>query len=183
MTTRENIPLIGFYHLIPTRLDGDTMDFFKYIDEKEVVGDFLKTCSINDFIYVIVSLFKDTYPNAASFSYYISENYKKEEVTEGKEISNEKPKHRTDIAEFKWHYYLSPEIAAEYYLKKLEFTFSKKENQQDLLDSAEEALVGKTFTTASGEVSIENSPISSIKITDTAFELIINEDMVVYYYY
>lgn len=182
MTTRENIPLIGFYHLIPMRLDGDTMDLFKYIDEKEEVDNFLRNCSLRDFTYVMVSLFKDTYPNAGGFSYYISENYKKEKVTSDNEISIEKPKHRTDIAEFKWYYYNSPVIVSEHHLKKLEFTFSKKENQQDLLNAAMEALIGKTCTSTSKKISVENSPISSIEITDTSFELVINEDMVIYYY-
>lgn len=181
MTTKENIPLIGFYHQIPVRLDGDILDWFKYDDQNEETDNYLRTCTIQDFIYVIVTLFKDQYPDAAAFSFHISENYKREESVPNYRVTLGKPKHRADIAEFKWHYSLSPEIAGDYYLTKLEIIFAKRENRQDLLDAILEALMDNIFTNGPGEIAVKNSPISSIKLTERAFELVVNKDMIVYY--
>lgn len=169
---KEQLNLEPFYYVEPMRIiDNDpdaTFEFFyKYDKEKEKIKDFLKQSSLDDFLWVIISVFKDEFGDGALLSSFISETVSKEDVSNGL-IINKKPLHRNDIKSLKFKY------TDEDYFDWLEFEITNPLVNIDTI--IEEVLAEKEFTKNGNTYTLEsNSGIDYINVTPTFFKLKANE--------
>ena len=182
MKNKDTLDFSGFFKQTPLRVGDGGWTMLEFVEEELEVEAFLKKCTIYDFIYVIVTLFKDKYPNTGSFGYFIAQEV---EGTTKNNITTyiKKPKHRNDIKEFVWIYNSEdPLIKHHYfYLKSLDIKFKDVLNIEKTKTEIEEALKGKQFTKEANKYIVEDSAIDYIEITTNSFYLKVNESKTVHY--
>ena len=179
---KQDVNLIGFYYQEPLQVDGDISNsvMFKYDDERERVISFLKECSLNDFIYVMIRLFKDKYPDAGLLAAYISERDKS--IRQGqKKIESGSSILRDDITQFYWHYHLDELKNVSYYLEQVTFSFKDEINLEDLINTTIESIEGKEFELTENTILVKDSAIDRFILSSTQIEIWVNPEKVVRY--
>lgn len=182
MKNKDTLDFRGFYKQTPLRVGDGGWTMLEFFEEDLEVECFLKNCTFYDFIYVIVTLFKDKYPNTGSLSFHIAKDNIESTINKNIKTYIRKPKHRNDIKEFVWVYDLEdPLIKHHYHLKSLEIKFKDTIDINKTKTDIEEALKGKTFTKEGSKFIVDNSAIDYIEITSNSFYLKVNESKTVHY--
>lgn len=181
MATKDSLDFSGFFEVTPLRLDGDVMDMLKHLDSRGDVRDFLKDCPVEEFIYILVKLFKDTYPDTGGFGYYIGE--KQRELRERQlKTTWHTPKYRKDIEEIIYVYDTEdPLVNYEFHLISMELKFRILLNTDKVKKEIKEALGGKQYEQDGNKFTVQDSAIEYLEVSENKFFLKVNESKKVYY--
>ncbi len=172
---KKTIDISGFYYKTPTRVDGDIMESFEEYFKIDTVSDFLKESTFSDFLYLIIRIFKEDYPDVRSLATEISEKIKRSTPAVYKSIF------RKEIDEIKWEYFINSENKFEYYLKKMRFKFNSNINGLNFINVIKEVLDDLDYEFNSDLFIIKNNSIEEILISTDFLELKINVDKIKYY--
>ena len=183
MKSKEELNFIGYYYQEPMMLDGDPLDLFKYAEENAEVRDFLKVCSIEDFIWVIINLFKDKYANGSQLSAHITASNWKEDngvLEDNIKTYIEKPLYRNDIDDITIIYDLEEFVPTREHM--ISFGFNILEPLDDINIVVEEILGNNNFIREGDKYILdENSAIKHLVVRPDYFLLKINESKIVYF--
>ncbi|WP_452599006.1 hypothetical protein [Pontimicrobium sp. MEBiC01747] len=176
-------PLIRDYDVMGIDFERRAWDK-KYEKGEDKFRNFIRKCSLENFIYIYINIFTEKFPNVLRLAFTFSGNLSQpeEQINEFNEFD------RSDITSLITKEYIGP-IKNEFdpgdrdiYETKLSLEFKKSFP----LDTVEEALEGLTYTkTKENDTTIyevEDSPIKTLEVTNTGFTININEDKVVLYY-
>lgn len=164
---RESLDLEVFYYVEAMKIIDDPIEsineLMKYDKEKTEIELFLKSCSLKDFIRVIITIFKDKYANGSLLGALISETIKKEKKSDGV-LYTKKFEYRQELKSLKFKYNRNDHF--EY----LEFNITTPFTQIDQI--IEESLMGKNHS-KNGDKYILNSGsgIEYIEATPSFFKL------------
>ena len=140
MIEKENLNLAPFYYVDSMKIIDDPIESFdelmKYDKEKTEVELFLKDCSLKDFLWIIMSLFKDQYANGALLSALITETIQKEEKEDGN-LYSKRSLYRNDVKAFQFKY--NTEDHFEY------LVFEISDLLEDITDAVEDLLNDKQY--------------------------------------
>lgn len=176
-------PLVRDYDVMGIDLEQRAWDK-KHEKGEEKFRNFVKECSLKDFIHTYIGVFKDKFPNGSrlAFSFCGNVSYPEENIKEFKEFD------RSDIESYKTKKYIGPvknELDPEnrdVYETKLILKFTESFS----LETIEEALEGLIYTKSEeNEITIyevEDSPIKTLEVSDTGFNININDDKIILYY-
>lgn len=164
---KEDLDYEPFYYVQPLRLIEDpgesVMFFLKYMDEKMAFKDFLKNCSMEDFIWVIVFIFKDEYGSGARLSSFISETVSRVETDEGTEYKDI-PSHRKDIKDIYFFYNQLDQFVS--------FSFQLDPPLATIHQVIAEVLKGKQYSIVDGKYLLESdSGIEYLEVSSSYFKL------------
>jgi hypothetical protein len=180
----NDIDLSVFYEnvLNANQLDGDTFtNFLEKVNQFDDLKPQFEICHINDLVYLITKLYARKYPNDSGLKTVFSG---KEERIENDStfIRIQEPEIRSDIARIECHHkQLKPHNI--YHIQKLTFYFKEQLNKSILISAIESALTGLEYNIQSNEeIIVNDSPIDKILLSDNSFTLVINQQMVHYYY-
>ncbi len=176
-------PLVRDYDVMGIDLEQRAWDK-KHEKGEEKFRNFVKKCSLKDFIHTYIRVFKDKFPNGSrlAFSFCGNVSYPEENIKEFKEFD------RSDIKSYVTEKYIGP-IKNEFdpgnrdvYETKINIEFKKVFS----LETVDKALEGLSYTkNRENDITVyevEDSPIKTLEVTDTSFSININEDKVVLYY-
>lgn len=128
------------------------------------IKQFLKECTLEDFVYVIIRIFKDKTPVITVFNDVIfSEKYLNEVFSE--------TRRQKDIKEALFNIHSSSE---KWYYENLQFNYKSSQSMPLLLQSVTYCLNNKNISISGNEISIDDCPISKIKITSDNIQIIMN---------
>lgn len=137
---KEDLNFAPFYDVEPMKIIDDPIEsfneFMKYDKEKTDVELFLKECNLKDFLWVIITLFKDNFANGALLSALISETKEKEEKSDGN-IYKKINRYRNDLKSFQVKY--NTEDHFEY------LAFEIPDSLEDIVDTIEDILSDKKY--------------------------------------
>ena len=73
---KEDLNYEPFYYVEPMRIIDDPVEsikfMFKYSDERNEISSFLKNCNTEDFLWVLIRVFKHEYGKASFFLSLVS---------------------------------------------------------------------------------------------------------------
>ncbi|WP_144281423.1 hypothetical protein [Chryseobacterium echinoideorum] len=164
---REKLNFEPFYYVEPMRIIDDPMESFKELmkfdEEKTEIENYLKHCTLKDFIWVIVAIFKNEYADGALLSSFISKTITKEKKTDGVLYFKE-TQYRKDLKSLKFKYNI------EDHFEYLEFEFVNPFAQ--ITNTVEEYLIGKNYSKNGDKYTVNSdSGIEYIEATPTFFKL------------
>ncbi len=165
---REDLNFEPFYYVEPPIGINDEVGaaaeyLFKYFEEKKEVELFLKECSLDDFIWVIINLFKHKYARGSLLGAIISETIQEERRPDGV-LYFDKFYFREDLDNPKYKF--NQEDHFEY----LEFDIVNPFPQINA--AVEEALSGKQYTKEGDRyILTSDSGIEYIEATPNHFKL------------
>lgn len=164
---REDLDFEPFYYVEPMRIiddpDESIKEFFKYDQEKTEVKNFLKDCTLNDFIWVVIHIFKNEFADGALLSSFISAIIQKEKQSDGM-LYFGKFYHRKDLKNHKCKF--NQDDHFEY----LEFEIVSPFSQ--INSAIEDALSGKNYSRSGDKyILTADSGIEYIEATPTFFKL------------
>lgn len=170
---KEKLNFEPFYDVDSIKIIDDSVESFnelmKYEKEKTDVELFLKDCEFKDFLWVVITLFKDKYANGALLSALISETILKEEKSNGK-LYHKRSHHRNDLKSLQFKY--NNEDHFEY------LTFEIPSLLPDITETVEEILNGKNYLKDKNRYTlVSNSGIDYIEISPTFFKLKANMNL------
>ncbi len=161
-----------YEHIYRWALDKTAYDDPKYVEmlpEKEKFLEYIMTCNTQEFINVLIYIFKEKYPvNHMSIDAHLSWDKQKKDCIEGKCFRK--------AADIKSIYFIEDK---DYYnLNKIRLEFSS--SQPDARDWVKQGLLGKTYQeqNASGETvfSFQDEILQFIKVSDKGLLIQLNPD-------
>lgn len=164
---KEDLNFEPFYYVEPMKIIDDPLlssnEFFKYENEKSEIEHFLKNCSLKDFIWVIISIFKNKFANGALLGTLISETIQKNK-NKGGTLFIKKMIFRNDLKSLKFHY------TNDDFFDFLEFEFVNPYFQINNIIT--EVLNGKQYSKNGNKYILSSgSGIDYLDITSTFFKL------------
>lgn len=157
----------------------------KYYKEEQVASDFIEVCSTNDFIYLIVSIFKENFPYYMRFcTCFAAKIYSKGKIYSSESTSEF---YRMDLVHHKISYHVEMETLADGFEEEKSF---EKElllefNYTISTIPIEQALEGLKYEKSVNEgivnFEVENAPIQSVCVEGNSLTLITNPAMWVKY--
>lgn len=128
------------------------------------IKQFLKDCTLEDFVYVIIRIFKDKTPVITVFNDVIfSEKYLGEVFSE--------TRRQKDIKEALFNIHSSSE---KWYYENLQFHFKSNHSIPLLIQCVTDSLKDRNISVSGNEISVDDYPISKIKITSDNIQIIMN---------
>ncbi|WP_144281371.1 hypothetical protein [Chryseobacterium echinoideorum] len=137
----------------------------KRSEKLNAIKQFLKECTLEDFVYVIIRIFKDKTPVITnldelligdfSFKYELQLPLKEQSIVESMYVKYIK---------------LNNHILYE----NLQFNFKSNHSMPLLIQSVTDCLKDKNISISGNEISVDNCPISKIKITSENIQIIMN---------
>lgn len=156
----------------------------KYELEEDIFLSYVKDCSLDDLIYLIVHIFKVKYPNIIRLAYKISK--------ESNRIAEDKVKYfdfyRDDIIYFNTDLFLEPildEFLREFrdvYETSVSLKFKKPFSILSIEEALEGTVYSKLISDELVQYDVKNSPIKSIDVKADSFTIHINREKVILYY-
>lgn len=167
---RENLNFEPFYYVEPMRIIDDPIEsineFMKYDKEKNDIKLFLKDCSVKDFIWAIITIFRDKFADGALLGSFISNTSQKQPVL-NEALYIKKPSYRHDLKNFKFKY------NSDDHFEYLEFELVNPLTQ--ITNIVEESLTGKNYSkNVNKYLLISDSGIDYIEVTPYSFKLSAN---------
>lgn len=164
---REELNLEPFYYVEPMRIIDDpdeSLEFiFKYDKEKTEIENFLKDCNLNDFIWVIITTFREKYASGSLLGAQISDTIQEEKSMNGT-LYSDKFNHRKDLDNPKYKF--NKDDHFEYLEFEIVPPFMAINN------AVEEALNGKSYSKNGNQYILNSdSGIEYIEATPTFFKL------------
>lgn len=175
MIAKENINLDFLYKRksLQEQLfneDSEGLDL-QDLEEKEILNKFLKECSLVDVVYLYAKAFKDKYPNIFELNsnLYDSSHIKEKVIL------------RKDIKSVEDLYKQVGELPFMIVLEKLTIQFKNDESISELKEAIFQAFEGKTYNDESSVITVQDSAIKEIRLTEKSFTLLVNEQKAVFY--
>lgn len=164
---KENLDLEVFYYVDPMRIIDDPVESFnvlmKYDKEKTAIEMFLKDCHLKDFLWVIITLFKNQYANGALLSSFISETVEKEKKADGI-LYHQRNQYRNDVKSLQFKY--DSEDHFEY------LVFEIPELLEDITDTIEDPLSDQRYLKNNNRYVLKSdSGIDYIEASPSFFKL------------
>ncbi|MFZ4930620.1 hypothetical protein [Chryseobacterium sp. Mn2064] len=164
---RESLDFEVFYYVEPMKIIDDPIEsineLMKYDNEKTEIEVFLKSCSLKDFISLIISIFKDKYANGSLLSALISHTIQKQKKSEGI-LYTKTFLYRSDLKSLKFKYNRNDHF--EY----IEFNMITPFTQ--INQTIEESLAGKNYSKNGDKYILHSSSgIEYLEATPTFFKL------------
>jgi hypothetical protein len=185
MKSKNDISIDYLYKQNPHKnslYDGDDIMFeFLFLDEKKEMENFLNNSALADLVFLLIRAFRNKYPNFLELTSVLAGDGKSQKKG-NIDIDTDPPKTRKDIKEFEWHYFLNNKFGETYYLQKAVFHFANTESKENLISAIKEALEGNSYTETNGVFEVTDSPIKQITVTNWLFELVVNDEKVIYYF-
>lgn len=187
MSNVKNIKRDFLYYKMPEVWvlgEGFRSDYLsKFGYEMEDFENFIKKCSVTEFIELMVLAYNKTYPNFSKFEVVLAKEYKDvDDVYYSEGIFNKYVKSiqwaSEDIIQF--DKFKSSDVEG-YYIRKIDIEFKTPQNISELIQAISNGLEDKTFTNTNGKFVVEDSVITEMVITETTFSLKINREKVIYY--
>lgn len=182
MKRKEELDFSGLYQKIPLRLSSDpkdSLEFLRYMYTDEEVEIFMQTCTIEDYIYVLVTLFKDKCPDTGKLILFISEeNWSEKKGSVTKSYRNAKG--RKDIEEIIFIHDYSDDLPLRGHTISIELKF--RTGQQKIGNVLKEVLEDKEMLVEDSQIILnETCPISSIDFDENHLLIKLNLDVAEYY--
>ena len=174
---KEDLNYEPFYYVEPMRFIDDPVEaiafMFKYQDEKDEVEEFLKSCSIEDFLWVHVFIFKDDYGDGSLLSSLTTKNTHVEKNDYIEKYKNN-PVYRNDIGEVFYTYNKEDQFVS--------LSFQLTPPLPTIHTVIVDALDGKQYTVANGRYTLESdSGIDYLEVSPSSFTLKANMDKAIRY--
>lgn len=182
MKTKEELDFSGLYQKIPLRLSSDpkdSLEFLNHIYTDEEVEIFMQTCTIEDYVFVLVALFKDKWPDTGKFILLISEeSWSEKNGTVTK--SHRSAKGRKDIEEIIFIHDYSENLPLRGHTESIELKF--RTHHEKIENILKEVLKDKEILAQGSQIILnEECPISSVDFNESHLLIKLNLDVADYY--
>lgn len=156
----------------------------KYENEKNEFRKFSEESKLEDFVYMFVIAFRDTFPNVISLSYFFCG----ESVKETETRTSHEEYFRDDIEYFATEMLIGPlkddesDLNRDNYEKEVIINFKENIPEKIIKKALEDISYEKTVEGEKTIYSIDGSPIDRLEVTDKGLTLLINPEKVILYY-
>lgn len=187
MSNVKNIKRDFLYYKMPEVWvlgEGFRSDYLsKFGYEMEDFENFIKKCSVTEFIELMILAYNKIFPNDNKLLNVVAKGYEEiERVYHSKEIYNKYVKsiQWTFVEIMQYDKFKGMDVE-DIYFGKIDIEFKTPQNISELIQAISNGLEDKTFTNTNGKFVVEDSVITEMVITETTFSLKINREKVIYY--